>query len=133
MDGVLDALVRAGVLARVISGRAAGFLPGRDVDAIRAEDVREALRRDPAAEPYRARVERRLDPGLRRLLRAGEERRRRSPENVTLRALAAIHGDDADEAAARGGDRPPGGGAGGADDGQDRRPVLDEKQPDVPA
>jgi membrane protein len=130
VEEVLDALVRAGVLARVISGRAAGFLPGRDVDAIRAEDVREALRRDPAAEPYRARVQRRLDPGLRRLLREEEERRRRSPENLTLRALAAIHGDG-DEPAA--GDGQPGGDAGEADDGQDRRPVVDEKQPDVPA
>ncbi|HET8541957.1 MAG TPA: YihY/virulence factor BrkB family protein [Anaeromyxobacter sp.] len=127
-EEVLDALVRAGVLARVVSGAAAAFLPARDVDALRAEDVREALRRDPAAEPYRARVERRLDPRLRRLLREHEARQRRSPENLTLRELAAACGGDG-EAAERAGAAETAEGAGGDDDG---RPVLDEKQPDLP-
>jgi membrane protein len=129
-EDVLDALVRAGVLARVVSGGAAGFLPARDVDALRTEDVRDALRRDPAAEPYRARVERRLDPGLRRVLRAREERRRRSPDNLTLRALAAACRGDGDAARPRD-SAPPGARPDEAE--EDRRPVLDEKQPDVPA
>ncbi len=131
-EEVLDALVRAGVLARVVSGSATGFLPGRDVDQVRAEDVRDALRRDPRADASRARLQRRVDPAVHRVLRAGEEWRRRSPENLTLRELAAAApGEAGPEAAA-----PAEPAATTPDDvrdrGDDRRPVRDEKQPDAP-
>ncbi|HEX9051454.1 MAG TPA: YihY/virulence factor BrkB family protein [Anaeromyxobacter sp.] len=136
-EEVLDALVRARVLARVVSGSAAGFLPARDVDQARAEDVRDALRHDPGADAYRARVRRRLSPAVRRALHAGEEWRRRSPENLTLRELAAAaasspgEADGADEA----GEARAAHGAAheAADGGDDRRPVVDAKQPDAPA
>ncbi len=132
-EDVLDALVRAGLLARVVSGPRAGLLPGRDVDQVRAEDVRDALRRDPAAEAYRTHVERRLEPGLRRVLHAGDDWRRRSPENLTLRELAAVAARDEREGA---GTEPPGDGGpeeAASSDERAHRPVLDEKQPDVPA
>ncbi len=133
-EEVLDALVRARVLARVVAGTSAGFLPARDLDGARVGDVRDALRCDPAAEAYRARVRHRLEPGLRRVLRAEEERRRSAPENLTLRELAAAAADGAREEPAE----PAGPGeadraAGAGDGGEDRRPVVDEKQPDVPA
>jgi membrane protein len=126
-DELLETLVRAGVLARVVSAGAAGFAPGRDPAGVRAEDVRDALRRAPRVDGLRAAVERRLAPGLRRALRGAEEQRRRSPHNVTLRELAAAEDDDAP---------PPVDGepAAAEDDGDGRgSPVVDEKQPDVPA
>jgi membrane protein len=129
-EEVLDALVRARILARVVSGSAAGFLPARDVDGVRAEDVRDALRRDPRADPYRARIQRRLDPAVHRVLRAADEWRRRSPQNLTLRELAAAAAGEArTEPAAAAEARADE----GRDGGDDRRPVVDEKQPDVPA
>jgi membrane protein len=125
-DEILDALVRAGLLARVVSGRDAGFVPGRDPGGIRAEDVRDALRHEPRVDPLRATVERQLAPGLRRAVSAAEEQRRRSPYNLTLRELAAA---EAEEAPPLAGDEPshPGEGDG------DGAAVVDEKQPDVPA
>jgi membrane protein len=128
-EEVLEALARAGILARVVSGAGAGFLPARDVDRVRAEDVRDALRCDPAADPYRAHVERGLEPGLRRVLYAGEAWRRRSPANLTLRELAAgrgAPGDDAPADASRDASDGEHAGENGAG-----RPVLDEKQPEV--
>lgn len=127
VDGLLDALVRGGLLARVISGADAGFVPGRDPAATRAEDVRDALRRDPRVDALRSAVERRLAPGLRRAVRASEEHRHRSRYNVTLRELAAE-----DEHAP-----PPAGiGRSYADDGggdDEGSAPVDEKQPDAPA
>jgi membrane protein len=127
-EEVLDALVRARVLARVVSGSSAGFLPARDVDQARAEDVRDALRRDPRADPYRARIERRLDPAVHRVLRAGEEWRRRSPQNLTLRELAAAAAGGTVVRPASDAERP----GAARDEGDGRRAVVDEKQPDVP-
>lgn len=130
LERILAALVRAGILARVVSGRGVGFLPARDVDAIRAEEVRDALRHDPEVDPLRSLAERRLEPGLVALLREADERRRASPQNLTLRELASLErGRGAASAPARAGWRreaKEGGDDGGA-------PVVDEKQPDVPA
>jgi membrane protein len=125
-EALLDALVRAGLLARVVSGPDAGYLPGRDPGGIRAEDVRDALRREPRVDALRAAVERRLAPGLRRAVRAADEQRRRSPANLTLRELAAAD----DEAPRSPGGEPP---DGGGDDDDGRGAVVDEKQPDLPA
>jgi membrane protein len=124
LDEVLEALVRAGVVARTVAGREIAYLPGKDLDQVRATDVRDALRRDPEARDVRASVERQLGPDLRRVLRAAEEERRSSPYNATLRELAAVAPDGpparAGEAAAR-----------AAQDG-DGADVLDAKQPDGP-
>ncbi len=89
IDETLDALVRAGVLART-SGREPGYLPARDLDAIRVGDVRGALRRDPDAEGARADLERRLEPELLAVLRAAEEEDGASARHLTLRQLAAM-------------------------------------------
>jgi DNA-binding IscR family transcriptional regulator len=124
VDELLDALVRAGLLARVVSGRDAGFVPGRDPEGIRAEDVRDALRREPRVDPLRAAVERRLGPGLRRAVRGAEEQRRRSPHNLTLRELAAAEAEDGP---------PPAGAPPERGEGDGDAAVVDEKQPDVPA
>ncbi|GEJ58921.1 YihY/virulence factor BrkB family protein [Anaeromyxobacter diazotrophicus] len=107
---ILDALVRAGLLAQAASGRGVRYLPTRDLDRIRVSDVRDALRREAQAERVRAEVERHLEPGLRQVLDAAEEERRGSPLNVTLRELAGrVGGAGVPEpaAAARPGAAPP--------------------------
>ncbi len=90
VEEIVDALVRAGLLARTGSGREVGYVPARDPDTIRVDDLRGALRRDPAAAGGREAVERGLGPELRRVLHDPEEEGRRSPRNVTLRELAAM-------------------------------------------
>ena len=87
---ILAALVRGGVLVRADVPGEAGYVPARDIDAARVEDVRDALRRDADAEGLRRDVERRLGPGLHEILAAAEEGARSSPRNVTLRQLAAL-------------------------------------------
>jgi membrane protein len=89
IEETLDALVRAGLLARVGAGREAGYLPARDLDTIRVDDLRNALRRDPQSEELRTDVERRIEPEIQRVLHAAEAESRSSPLNVTLRELAA--------------------------------------------
>jgi membrane protein len=90
VEETLDALVRAGLLARTTTGGDVGFLPARDLDAIRAQDLRDALRRDVQADRVRAELERHLGPELHRVLEATDEERRRSPQNLTLRELAEM-------------------------------------------
>jgi membrane protein len=90
LQEILDALVRSGLLARTVSGGQERYVPGRDPDTIRVEDVRVALRRDPRADEIRADVERGLEPGLRRVLQAAEAERRDSAQNLTLRELAGL-------------------------------------------
>jgi membrane protein len=123
VEQTLDALVRGGVLARAAGPGEAVYLPARDVDALRVEDVRAALRKDADAAALRAELERRVDPGLLRVLRAAEEPARDSGWNLTLRELAALVGGDgadpAPEPAAALPPRPP--------LGDGRRPVLDAK------
>ena len=121
VEEILEALVRAGLLVRTVSGHATGYVPGRDLDDVRVSDLLDALRRDPAAEDIRAGVERRLGPELQRLLRAHEDERRRSAHNATLRELAALAG----EPTGPNGD-PGARAAGGGTE------VLDAKQPETP-
>jgi membrane protein len=123
-DEVLDALVRAGVLARTLSERGIAFVPGRDLDDLRASDVREAVRRDPRADEVRRGLERGMGPDLQRLLRAEEEERRSSPHDLTLRELAALSRDER----AAPGPRAP---APPRPAGVHREPVVDGKQPDL--
>ncbi len=93
LEEVLEALLRAGLLVRTVSGRDAGWVPGRDLDAVRASDLREAVRRDPGSDEIRAGVEGQLGPDVERVLRSFDVEARLSPHNLTLRALAgAAHG-----------------------------------------
>ncbi|WP_243338048.1 YhjD/YihY/BrkB family envelope integrity protein [Anaeromyxobacter soli] len=124
VEEILEALARAGLLVRAVSSHGVGYVPGRDVDAIRASDLREALRREPGVDDVRAAVLRRLGPELQRLLHATEEERRSSPHNATLRELAALARDPAPGSS---GARGAGGGRAG-----DRPEVLDGKAPDSP-
>lgn len=120
VDEVLDALVRAGLLARAVDGRELGYVPGRDIDAVRASDLRDAVRREARGDAFRAGVERRLGPEIVRVLSGLDAAARGSEHDVTLRALARaarpVAGGSARER-----------GAGGED-----AEVVDEKQPDVP-
>ena len=122
MAEILEALARAGLLAQTAPAREVRYLPARDLDTIRVSDVRDALRRDAHAEALRAGVERRLEPGLLRVLEAAEEESRRSPQNVTLRELAAMlgRGDEVAPAAGATAPAPPA-------KVTDSRPVLDAK------
>jgi membrane protein len=119
VEDILEALVRSGVLVRAVTGVEVGFVPGRDVDDLRASDLRAALRRDPQADDVRAGVERQLGPELQRVLHDAEEERRSSAYNLTLRELAALAREDED---AQQGARPTNG-HGAA--------VVDEKQPQL--
>lgn len=133
VDDLLEALVRAGLLVRAVAGREAGFAPGRDLDAVRASDLRRALRHDPAADPLRAAVEQQLGPELQRILRAGEEQGRGAPHDLTLRELATLDGALRGGPGRRGGTNgggAPGGGEEAGEDGEEEA-VVDEKQPDV--
>ncbi len=96
MEEILEALVRAGLLARTVSGKEIGYLPGRDPDTIRLKDLRDALRKETQAELIRSDVERQIGPGLLRVLQAAEEESRSSPQNLTLRELALILGRTGD-------------------------------------
>jgi membrane protein len=128
VDDVLDALVRAGLVVRAVSGREIAYVPGGDVDALRADDLRDALRRDPEAREIRAAVGRELGPDLQRLLRDVEEGRSRREGGLTLRELAASlgHGASPPRLPRR---APAPGPPQRAGDGGD---LLDPKQPDVP-
>lgn len=123
VDEVLESLVRAGVLLRAVSDGGIAFVPGRDLDDLRASDVRDAVRRDPRADDFRRDLERRLGPDLQRLLRDEEEERRSSPHDLTLRELAALVRDDRSR---------PRGPASPARKPGNGEAVLDPKQPDVP-
>ncbi len=97
VEEILDALVRAGILAKILGGREIFYLPARDLDTIRLKDVRDALRREAQADEIRGEVERQFGPEFRRVLLDAEEERRVSARNLTLRELAALLGpsDDA--------------------------------------
>jgi membrane protein len=131
VEEVLDALVRAGLVARAVFGRDLAYVPGGDVDRIRSDDLRQAVRRQPDADDLRDAVARRLGPALQRVLRSADEERGPREERLTLRELAALLGDAPADARAplrRTGPRPSAGGP--RDDGGD---VVDGKQPDLPA
>ncbi len=124
VEEVLDALVRSGFVARTLAGREIGYLPAREPETIRANDLRNALRRDRIGDDIRAGVERRLGPEIARVLAGLEEDLRRSPHNLTLRELAeAVRGRH--DGGPRAG-RPPAANGGDPD-------TLDAKQPEVPS
>jgi hypothetical protein len=125
VEEVLDALARAGLVARAVFERDVAWVPGRDVDAIRAGDLREAMRRDPQADEIRDAVARELGPELQRVLREVEAAT--VPErDLTLRQLAAMLGG-------RGGAGPRGSGGSAAEGKGNGGDVADPKQPDLPA
>ncbi|BDG09445.1 hypothetical protein AMPC_25580 [Anaeromyxobacter paludicola] len=123
IEETLQALVRAGLLARADVGGAVGYLPGRDLDRIRVSDLKDALRMEPQADAVRAELEARLGPELARVLRGGEEDRRRSPHDVSLRELAGMVGD-VDEGRAVAARTPP---VAKAPPVATQRPVMDAK------
>jgi membrane protein len=128
MEDVLEALARAGLLARTVAGREVSYLPGRDPETIRLQDLRDALRKEAQAEIIRAEVARQMGPGLRQVLQAAEEEGRASSHNITLRELASRLGDPGEEPS------PSERGGPGPDQHEgDSPPELDSKQPDVPA
>jgi membrane protein len=125
IEQTLDALVRGGVLARTAGAGDPTYLPARDLDALRVEDVRAALRKEADADGVRADLERHLDPGLLRVLRAAEEPARDAGWNLTLRELAAVGGGD-------GGAGAPEAGAGAArEPPRPRGPLGDLGRPPV--
>jgi membrane protein len=120
VEEILEALVRNGLLARAVCGREIGYVPGRDLDAIRVSDLRDALRREAQADDIRAIVERQLGPSLQRVVSAIDDEIRTSVLNRTLRELAALVGEA--PAAAPSEATQTGNGA-----------MVDAKQPDIPA
>lgn len=118
IEDIVESLMRADIVAKSVAGTEIVYLPARDLDNVRVEDVREALRRDPQATDLRAAVEQQLGPRLRALLGALEQERRQSRHNLTLRALADLVDDGAEQLRA---EQPVVGEA-----------VLDAKQPEVP-
>jgi membrane protein len=129
VEEVLEALVRAGMVARAVCGSEIGYVPGKDIDAVGTDELRQAVRRDPGAEEVREDVAGQLGPGLAPILRAVEGGDGAS-RGVTLRKLAAAAGS-------RGDRRPPPPPPGARPDREDRgdggREPIDPKQPDLPA
>jgi membrane protein len=121
IEQTLGALVRGGVLARTASGPDATYLPARDLDALRVEDVRAALRRDGEADPLRGELDRHLDPELLRLLQASDREAHESERNVTVRTLASMLGPPPAAARAPAAPRPR------APVPDTTRPVVDSK------
>ncbi len=89
---ILTALVRTGILARAVVGRDVFYLPGRDPTALRAGEVRSAVRREPEADSLRIEVDGHLPTALRELLDAAEEEWGRSARNLTLQELSDLAG-----------------------------------------
>ncbi len=85
---VLNALVKAGILARVVCGADLGHLPAKDIDSTRLSDVRDAVRVAPEAGEIREVVESRLRPSLRQLIHLAEQAVRDGSFNLSLRQLA---------------------------------------------
>jgi membrane protein len=125
VDEVLEALARSGIVARTLAGRETRWLSARDPGAVCANDLREAVRRDPRADRIREAVERKLSEPVAAVLAALDEEVRRSPMNLTLRemALRARPGGDARSAGPSRMPRPP---------RPAGTPPPDPKQPDVP-
>jgi membrane protein len=123
VDETLDALVRGGILARVATPGDARYLPARDVDATRVEDVLAALRKERDADALRAALERHVAPGLRAVLAGAGEHAREAGWNVSLRELADRVGEGGAAAPPPAAPAPSGGALGeGA-----RPPAIDAK------
>lgn len=127
VEEVLEALVRSGLVARAVCGREIGYVPGKDIDEAGADELRQALRRDPGAEEVREDVTRQLGPGLAPILR-GVEGGDGGLRDVTLRDLAAAAGVRGGRSpAVQRGERE---GRTGGDGGGEQ---IDPKQPDLPS
>jgi membrane protein len=122
VEEILGTLVRAGLLARTSGGPEVGYVPARDLDAIRLTDLQDAVRLEGQADQIRADLEQQVGPELGKLLRSAEEQRRTSSQNLTLRELAGIVGDPEDVKAAP----PPGRTLRGRQEKGDR-PALDAR------
>jgi membrane protein len=90
VDEVLDALVRGGVLIRIVEGGQHRYDPARDVDAVRLVDVEDALRHDASDEAasVRGALGRTIGPALDELLRARRDAAVGESGKLTLRELA---------------------------------------------
>jgi membrane protein len=122
VEEVLDALARAGLVVRAMVGAEGTYVPGGDVDRIRADDLRQAIRRDPAADEVRDGVAAALGPAIDPVLRTVADGRTRLGA-LTLRELADRLG------APELGEAPTNGG--GADARHPADPA-DPKDPGVP-
>lgn len=131
VEQVLESLTSAGLLVRAVSGREITYVPGGDVDRIRADDLRQALRRDALGDELREPLLRRLGPKVEPVLRAVVLDRGGVPD-VSLRALAASLSAQGAAPRPRPHRRP---GDPGEERLDDREPVeaFDPKQPDQPA
>jgi membrane protein len=85
---VLNALVKTGILARVVCGDELGHLPARDIDTTRLSDVRDAVRVSPESDEIKTVVQSRLRPSLRQLLHLAEQALVDGSFNLSLRQLA---------------------------------------------
>ena len=93
-------------------------MPARDLDDLRVADVREAVRRDPAAAELKSVLEHRLDPALRDLVKVTQLAARKGPNDLTLRELAER--TETEPPVEEPAERP-------------QTEVIDGKQPDVPS
>jgi membrane protein len=89
VEDVLESLVRAGVLVKVVEGEDLGYDPGRDVDAVRMADVEEGVRMDPRARQMKDALERSVGPALGTLLRSRRDAAFKDSGSLTLRQLAS--------------------------------------------
>jgi membrane protein len=128
VEEVLEALARAGLVLRAGAGPDASWVPGGDVDALRAGDLRDALRRHPDARELRDAVGRVLGPELQRTLRDVEAGRFARESDLTLRELAARLGDGDVRPLAPSRAFPPAAREGNGNGGRHGDP----KQPDLP-
>lgn len=120
VEEVCEHLARTGFLARVVVDHEIGFMPGRDPDTLRVHEVTRAMRTGCADGDPAPRVEPALGTRLSQLLAELDGAVERSDCNLTLRELAALV-----EAPRRAPEQAAPAG--------DRKPVIDGKQPEVPA
>ncbi|HEY0709422.1 MAG TPA: YihY/virulence factor BrkB family protein [Polyangia bacterium] len=90
VDELVDTLAKRGVLVRAVAGSEIAYVPGRDVDALRLSDIREAVRVDPCADELKEDVKEQLGADMIALLERIERSGRDNEDNLTLRQLAAL-------------------------------------------
>jgi membrane protein len=92
IDELVDTLAKRGILVRAVAGSEIAFVPGRDVDAARLSDIRDAVRIDPDAEELKEDIHEQLGSDLLALLERIDQIVRNNEDNLTLRQLAALAG-----------------------------------------
>ena len=92
VEEVLDTLVKRGILLRAVAGGELGYVPGREVDAIRLADIVGALRIDPGADELKRSIDGQVASPLREVLTRLDRQAQASDDNLSLRALAALAG-----------------------------------------